>query len=693
LKKRSIEILQYLSKDDQTRHIVIDDLAAHYGVSRRMLYNDISEINNQLKVWGIVSRIMTKKGTVSIMPVSLDRIRNKLREIDNYSYKFTAVERQSLLLLHLLRMRQPVTMQELADRFFVSRITILSDIQIVRRALCSYHCALEAVSRKGVIVRYDERNARIIVIETMRRFFENVEAQGIFQNKLISEVGEACSIAQVTVSLQKIESEKCFCFSNEGFILLILYVFVSINRFVLGFTAEANEGADASEYDALSEAIIRQVSSDCGTRAGRSEARALAIFILEKKPFLSYRSAGEYTEMYVMAASFLSAVFDCLSDSLQYNRTLFELIVLHFRSVREGIRIPSDLEGKVIADFAATDCPDVYRTVREKIYIAEQYFKHSVSEDYLAVIALQIGHAIDRANLRWPKLTVAIVCPGSMATGHLLALQIRKHFDFKLAGVFSTDDIETEVGKFDFLISTVSFSYKKSLMLVVNPILKTEDFIRILLLARDLYKTLNGDHQWIRSMLAEEMDTAISVAEQKQSLALFSRDLRLLLNKYSQNCEGSGETGYVHEIINPAMISVRSGKVMWEEAVRTCGNLLTESGCASGQYIDAIVENTEKFGFYYMLRNGVALGHAHPDKGVYQVGLSLLVHKDGIDFGVEYPDVRLLFCLSATESGKYLGIFKTLVSVANDENLVSEIASATNSEEVFKLLKEWELSN
>ena len=78
----------------------------------------------------------------------------------------------------------------------------------------------------------------------------------------------------------------------------------------------------------------------------------------------------------------------------------------------------------------------------------------------------------------------------------------------------------------------------------------------------------------------------------------------------------------------------------WQEAIHVACQPLIEQGFCNEEYIDAVFENTQQYGPYYVLCENLALIHASNKKGVFGTQMAVTVLKDPIKFQSDGYDVR-----------------------------------------------------
>lgn len=140
--------------------------------------------------------------------------------------------------------------------------------------------------------------------------------------------------------------------------------------------------------------------------------------------------------------------------------------------------------------------------------------------------------------------------------------------------------------------------------------------------------------------------------------------------------------------IDEKMILFKSKFETAEEGIIAAGKVLFEQGYAEEKYIDSMVNNFIENGSYFVLAPGLAIPHGRPEDGVLRTGMSVVILKEGIEFGNESNDpVRVILGLAAKDNDEHLLFMSKLAKVLNKEDIVLKLAEAETKEEVIDLLK------
>lgn len=162
MNERIASIALELTHSDRLRSL--DELASEYGVSSRTIRNDLKSLNRFLTEREL-GQLRYGPGGIIEVPTDFSRITAHLPVQGFYSYKMSSDERKLLAAVVLAEEPDYVTLAEIADRFSVSRATILNDLDGIKALV--HEAGLEVVSKPayGLKVEGDERVRRRFLLE------------------------------------------------------------------------------------------------------------------------------------------------------------------------------------------------------------------------------------------------------------------------------------------------------------------------------------------------------------------------------------------------------------------------------------------------------------------------------------------------------------------------------------------------
>lgn len=121
----------------------------------------------------------------------------------------------------------------------------------------------------------------------------------------------------------------------------------------------------------------------------------------------------------------------------------------------------------------------------------------------------------------------------------------------------------------------------------------------------------------------------------------------------------------------------------WIDAIRVGVQPLIDGGYVEARYIDAIIENTEKFGPYYVLCKDLALLHASSEQGVLKKQLAITILRKPVRFKPDGFDVRLLVTLAASDSESHMQAMQAVSNIFTDEKRIEQLATAKTADDAY----------
>lgn len=141
----------------------------------------------------------------------------------------------------------------------------------------------------------------------------------------------------------------------------------------------------------------------------------------------------------------------------------------------------------------------------------------------------------------------------------------------------------------------------------------------------------------------------------------------------------------IEQLLKEKNCIVRQSVVDWKDAIHVSLEPLVEQGYCTDQYENAVLENTEKYGAYYVLTDDMALIHASSEAGVKETQMAVTVLKEPVHFTSDGPAVRILIALVAKDQTTHMDGIVAVSTIFGDEGNVQPILDATSSKEIYDL--------
>lgn len=142
------------------------------------------------------------------------------------------------------------------------------------------------------------------------------------------------------------------------------------------------------------------------------------------------------------------------------------------------------------------------------------------------------------------------------------------------------------------------------------------------------------------------------------------------------------------DMLKKANVKVVQQVADWQEAIHKSTQMLIDSGYVTPQYAEAIINETNRLGPYYVLTPEVALPHARPEKGVLKKQLAALLVKNGVTFRKNEVPVKVFIVLAATDSSSHLSALQELSGLLMDQSKVKRLVTCDTADELYKLIVE-----
>jgi PTS system ascorbate-specific IIA component len=140
--------------------------------------------------------------------------------------------------------------------------------------------------------------------------------------------------------------------------------------------------------------------------------------------------------------------------------------------------------------------------------------------------------------------------------------------------------------------------------------------------------------------------------------------------------------------LSAAAIELHADAADWRAAVRVAAEVLARTGAATAAYGDEMVRMIDEHGPYVVIAPGLALAHARPGPAVLADGLAIVTLATPVAFGHPHNDpVSVVLGLAIATADEHLAAVASLANVFNDSSAVVELAAATTSDEVLRIMR------
>lgn len=689
MNKRTVSIIQELGNVE--KEMTIKGLAESFGVSQRTIRNDLNTINDALKENGL-QEVILKRGGIITRKDDFPEVLNFVMQDDFYQYKLSKEERKQIAAVLLVSSSEYITLSAIADSLFVSRATIISDLDAIKKLIRENDLEVISHPNKGLRVEGKESAKRLFIMNISGRQKDGV-AESMVEQHISVQAGNRIVIQKILGEQEHIH--KSF-FTDDSFEQILLYLGIMVNRNLQGEFIEPQGHQNDGKYR-MAQDILRYVSQYCHINTTEDEVSFLS-GMLSKARYLKEKNANnDVIKIQLITRQFIEAVSEELGIKLNDDYDFFESLSNHLQSVFSDTA-PMYQDNPIITE-VLEDNPRVLEAVKKKIDIILRHMTRDMTEIEAGYIAVHICAALERKKNREIAFHVIVACHAGIGTSHLLLEKLKKHFNFQIVDIVSSHEASRlQKGAADFVISTIPLKGCALDYVVVSPLLSDEDYLRVgtkidtLRNSRSLPSRVEEKEVSAKGLI-ERLRPIVYEEVPEQAHALMKRIRREIRAYMNQSVEADAEifSPYLHHLLPASHIQLDVECTDWKDAIRKSAQKLLDSGYIEKRYIDAMIHNVEINGPYIVLSPGFAMPHEGLEEGSIKVGMNLIRLKTPLPFGEEeFDPVEFVCCLSAVDHKTHLKAFFNLINMLQKGEIKEQLHSCETPEEAALIIEKYE---
>lgn len=689
MNKRSREILsQLITKTEYSQTISIQDLAEMFKVSSRTIRYDIEQINDYLKENHLQPLNLGKQGVINTQ-ADITKARESLSEEGFYSFKLSREERVCFSAVMMICSDDYITLSEIADQLFVSRSTIIQDLEHIKSFFRERHLYVLSHSNKGLLLEgreIDKRNLLIDMIQSENSIFK---AEPIFQH-LTQCLSKNLKIDLEDISMiEKIINEAEHIYgrflTDQSFVQLRNYFQLSLYRLRKAHYVEYGDDKN-SKWD-MAKGMIDQIQQFIVKEIPDTEIYYVASVLNRMKYIKKTTSNKEIVKMQVITRNFIEKISKDIHRNLQGDYIFYENLINHLESTFSTLGDRFAINS--VVDEILQRYPEVKQATERNVYVFEEYVGRKLSEEEIAYIVVHICAAIERNKNETVRYSVVLVCNGGIGTSQLLLARLEKFFHLDVIDIIPAYDIENmNMDDVDAVISTISLEGKGIEYIQVDPLLTDEDCIRV-------GEKLSKIHPKVseKETISEENQDSLKSLETIKDI-LEEDEEEIAIGKIKSVIESffqKKEETTLSDLLPAQAIQIGVECSDWKGAIEASAKYLLKNGAINENYIKAMIKNVMENGPYIVVAPGFALPHEALNAGASKVGMSLIRLKTPVPFGKKEMDpIEWVCCLSAINKETHLKAMFQLVNLFYNQSFRKQIKECKTGEEIYKIIEQFE---
>lgn len=666
----------------------LDKLAETFNVNARTIRNDIVQIDDYLKNKNVKATIEVKNKIITINMLKDIKLEDlvEINYHDFYSDRISNEERILLILSDLCWSDGYLTIQDLADKYFVSRGTINSDIVSIKEYCDKNGINFVSARGKGIGIDEDEKNRRKYLASIIKEFaYLNQKVN--LDMSIYGQWFDLDEINKIQAIVNEVDEIFNVSLTDVAYEALIVHIALSIERFKAGnndeeLPSEELENIDSLQYK-IASTLVEMINEEFNISLGENEIYYIAVHTAAKSGVIvaQEKRGDNFLEYYCLRL--INNVGLLLNVDLSNDKHLFNSLFQHLCACEYRNRNNISLDNP-LKDELKNNYKDLFEIVKAVIIDVNEPDVIIPSDDEIAYVMLHFCTAIKRDIKQIKPLRVLVVCATGIGTAELLSLGLKENFNFEIVDKLAKHQLKDEkyLNNVDLIISTVPLKSRIP-SVVVSPILKEKDIIDIkhFINRLDLVGKLDIKSTKMSKTAVMLKDLLNKYPSNKDEEILIEKIKTLLLNE-------KGEENYMlSDLIRKETIALGLEVDDWQDAVRKAGQLLINDGSITEEYIDGAIENVKELGPYIVITKGIALPHATNKVGVNRTAMSLITLKNPVNFGNKNNDpVDTVFMLATTDSTSHLGALQDLSEFLGDEEFLNILRYDTTIEKILAFI-------
>jgi activator of the mannose operon, transcriptional antiterminator len=629
----------------------VSALANKLVCSEKTVRNDLKALDEFLSQ-KYPNVVIERKPSVGVIIRGSDEEKQQLlRDLSRMEETNPPQEYRKLQLIKILLTEdKPVTMQQLAEQFYVSKSVIQYDLEEIEHWLQSFGLVLIRKPHLGIKVEGSEKAWRTALSRLIELFVDHsyyiLDSK---QLKLIEDVLKPYELTLIEKEIRKMDEWLEFPLTDQSVISLTIHIAIAIKRIKKGHrihidTNQLQELQKKPEYK-LAEQLAKQIEQWVAVKIPKAEIGYITLHLLgarlrydqvhEKEDIEQLLTKMDYEALQIVK-ELIHDISLCTDERLRKDKELLLGLTIHFHSTLNRLR-----NGLAVKNPLLKDIKQMYRYSFEMVLSLipkiEKKANVVIPEDEIAYIVLHIQAALERMQNKNEKIRTIIVCATGSGTSRLIEAKLSTIFPkLEIIAVTSMAKLHETIATTqpDLLISTVPLEHPKIPVITVSPLLPK--------------KELDILEQWIER---------ISQPYHYEML---------------------------RQLMNPACIFLDVPVTDRFEAIDYIANELYQRGYVQKPYGQSAKEREALSSTY--IGGGIAIPHGQM-QWINQSIIAVARLSSPIDWGSEQVTFVFMIAHRLDNNEQIKKLFQEIALLSEDEPTLKQLSICKTADEFYELLK------
>lgn len=621
--------------ESQSDYLTVSAIANQLGVSKRTVHSDLKRIEEYVQSLG---KYLDKKRGVGIVLRELKENKYPKDVEEDYDTQTTVTRRIEIMRL-LLFEESNVSFNYLSDLFFVSKTSIIKDLEFIMEIFKAGSKVELQSDVNGTRICGNEIDKQKAFLQFNRYILSNSDLyheETIHQkmNLLIPFYGEKI-ISVCTNSLYSYVRENVNAISDY-YIQNILNIYIILiyritNNYHICLEKEIKFSSKSTFFDKSAINLLMKAQFRLNISYSENDVAYLSHHLIANRfePFPEDSIDNNLVDDLLNQVS--KALNIDFSNDIKLEDQLKKHIPPMIYRLQNNNKTENPFTEQIKVEFSLT-----FNVIWVILSEYENELNIRFNEDEIAFLTIYFQSAIERAKINRKFL---IICQMGIATSELLMNRIKNIIpsldSIEVASVPELDHMNLD--QFDFIISTIKIDIPEKQVIFVSPFLTDIDIEKI--------KKLGFNQEKQKTQLDYLIDAS-----------------------------------HLKRYVNKEFIYIDTDYSTKEELLNSVGKELVSNNYVTENFVSSLISREELGGTD--LPTGVAVPHGNPSD-VKRTTIAILKNKKKFKWDTYYVDVIFVIGISSENRGDTRKILSDIYNIIDTPKSLEEIKQAKYKEDLF----------
>ncbi|WP_160725039.1 BglG family transcription antiterminator [Bacillus sp. USDA818B3_A] len=618
----------------------IKDLSEQLNCAEKTVRNDLDRLEEYLQ--DFPSAKLIRKPGFGISIESEEEDRSKIMQGLLSSEPKTNEERLFEIAYMLLTSSHAITLQSLADRYYVPKGIIKKDIEMIDHWLKRYGIELISKPRVGNIAKGSElqkRNALAHLSELISTL-----AQG---KNVVLDLFLPYEISIVRKSLRDMTETFSFPITDSSLDSLLVHALIMIKRTRQRSPVYVEESEKATAYERKEYQYTKWLFDILEASFGLTFPQEERVYftwhlISSKRTEEGMDQLLQIDEdIHRIVKKLMIKMGNLTNVPFEADQILINGLSVHMHSVIHRLQFGFPITNPLLSNIKKM-YPYMFHMVMITLEDVTKNEQIDIPEDEAAYIVLHFQASVERLGLQSDRRKKAlIVCHMGIGMSHLLEAKIEQQYqDIEIIACIGKADVREYLHhhQIEFIISTVPLEKVETVHIVISPLFGQED---------------------------------------KKKLSQFVEELKQKQDQYL-------EPSVFSKLLDEELVLFNVNKVHRYELVEMLADALYQKGLVSKEYIHSAVNRERNSAT--AIGGGIAIPHGDPSF-VHQSAIAVATLKERLEWGNERVSLVFMLAIAKENQSKIRGIIGKLASLSEKPLIVHALTAVSNYGEFITIIE------